>query len=131
MNSLCYNSNPNDIQQRHLHTNSATGHRKCVRQCMNSPSTSLAFHILLALTNARIRVTSRLVSPTPRRITTAWLAPLAAEVIVILFTAVTLLSSHSRFALTLAFAVTLQTPRSWNIVCRCVKRRASAFYLVI
>jgi hypothetical protein len=98
-----------DIQHRHLHTNLATEHRKCVLRGVNSPSTSLAFHILLALTNARIRVTSRLISPAPRRITTARLATLAAEVIVIIFTTVTLLPSHSRFALTLAFAVTLQT----------------------
>jgi hypothetical protein len=74
---------------------------------MNSPSTSLAFYILLALTNARIRVASWQVSPTPCRITTARLAPLVAEVIVILFTVVTLLPSHSRFALTLAFTVAL------------------------
>lgn len=70
-------------------------------------STSLAFYILLALTNARIRVASWQVSPTPCRITTARLAPLVAEVIVILFTVVTLLPSHSRFALTLAFTVAL------------------------
>ena len=112
MNSVCYKSNPDDVQHRHLRTNLATGHGKGVCQGMNSPSTSLAFHILLALTNARIWVASWLVSPTARRITTARLAPLAAEVVVVLFTPVTLLPSHSRFTLTLAFAVTLQTPRS-------------------
>jgi hypothetical protein len=100
-------SNPDDIQPRHCHTNLAMEHGKCVHQGINSPSTSLAFHILLALTDARIRVTSRQVSPTPCRITTTRLATLAAEVIVVLFTVVTLLPSHSRFALTLAFTVTL------------------------
>jgi hypothetical protein len=83
-----------------------------MRQGMNSPSTSLALYILLTLTDARVRVTSWLVSPTPCRITTARLAPQAAEVVVILFAAVTLLPIHSWFALTLALTVALQTPRS-------------------
>jgi hypothetical protein len=82
----------------------------------HSPSASLAFNILLALTSARIGVTSGLISHTSFWITITWFAALVTEVIIILFTAVTFIPSHSRFTLALAFTVTLQTPRSWNII---------------
>jgi hypothetical protein len=83
------------------------GRREYLYQGENSPSTSFAFNILLALTSARIRITSGLISQTACRVTTTWFAALATEVIMILFTAVTFLPSHSRFALALAFTVTL------------------------
>jgi hypothetical protein len=81
-------------------------------QCVNSPPASLSFNILLALTSTRIWVTPGLVAQTACWIAATRLTSLVAEVIIVLFTVITLLPSHSRFTLTPPLTVTLQTPGS-------------------
>jgi hypothetical protein len=76
-------------------------------QGVNLPTASLPFNILLALTSASVGVTPGLVAEAPRCIAAARLTALVTEVIVVIFTAVTLLPSHSRLALTPPLAVTL------------------------